>query len=237
VTTKTTWPHIANDAISLGRSYLSSTRYAKYDIQELAEGLPKERPLGRVLTPNPSKDGRPPAEIVAVAQLIQTAETLLEAWFEGADEMAPHGMYLLGHQMAVAKLLIKDPGNLADVALRDDGFLQIANESEKSIREKSWQRIQTSITNRNIRQKSVKADDKIVRQIVMFVCAWRNSPELSSLPDDKVVPKVWEKYIESGVPNDLWPKKFHILTEPTVRKYLRMGGAIRDATPRKKKPS
>jgi hypothetical protein len=224
------WPFIAMNALDMGRDYLATTRYRDIDIEQLAQGQPKGEKLGRAVTKNPSTDGYPPAEIIAVAIMVETAETLLEIWFHGLHERAPEGMHLLGHQQAVAKLLIRDPGHAADIAIDPAGYLKIAEERNKLWRKREAENFQRW---RN-KLKGDKKDEPIVAGIVILLCGWRRNSQFGSLPDSSVVAELTEMWNKSPYVRDQFPKKYRPLSEPTVRKYLRLGGAIAPAKTRKR---
>ena len=216
------WVFTALEIRDQGIAYLSATRYRNYDIDDLANGKPKEQIVGPVQSECISKDGRPPAEIVATARMIQIADYLIEIWFSGDHNAAPSIMFLFGHQHAAASMFMRDPGQLAKLAIEPDGYLEIARSNFTLSKTKARDNFQRWMN----KLSAGKKDKRIANEISILLCGWRKSPEFRSIPDNKVVDPVWERYIESPEPKERWPKKYHILTTPTILKYLRMSNAV-----------
>ena len=216
------WILMVIDVRDFGLAYLRGTEYREYDIDQLADGKPFGRPIGRLASRNPTKDGRPPAEIVATAIMVQTAESLITAWRLGEQSVMPIGLFRLGREQAIADAFALDPGHFADLALRFDGYLEIAKSSQELSRKKAKDDFQRWVN----KSAGDKSDRSVVDEIVILLCGWRNNTEFSSVPDDGVVTKLMEMYNGSPYPKDRYPKKFHKLSDTTIRKYLREGGAI-----------
>ena len=133
--TKPNWVGRAMKLKDEGSTYIRKSGWDTYEIDELAAG--SKLPIRSVLLRSRSVAGRPPAEIVATAKMVQTADALIAAWKAGKEGSVPLGMYILGRDEAIAELFTVDIGHNADLALDNESYLKIAVSNQKLVREKS----------------------------------------------------------------------------------------------------
>ena len=71
-----------------GSTYIRKSGWGTYEIDELADGSKLSKPPPRnALLRSRSVAGRPPAEIVATAKMVQTADALVAAWEIGTVQI------------------------------------------------------------------------------------------------------------------------------------------------------
>jgi hypothetical protein len=149
------WLRYPRSLIKDAATYLKKHGYADYNVYELAEASPQEddlnNPHRNALMPVTEK--RRSAEIVAIARLQCFAQEVLCAWEQGNHDMVAEGMYYLGHQEAVAKLLGRDPGHSPEYALDHNKFLSLARWSQKH----GEQRVKTQV--KTARARAGRADN------------------------------------------------------------------------------
>ena len=171
--TKPDWVGRAMKLRDEGSAYIRKSGWGTYEIDELADGSKLSTPPPRnALLRSRSVAGRPPAEIVATAKMVQTADALVAAWEIGKKNFVPLGMYFLGREEAIAELLTVDIGHNASIALGYDAYLEIAASNQNLVQKESkkiFDLVRSQRTKkraeeplRKIRNKSIRVLGKII---------------------------------------------------------------------------
>ena len=198
-----------------GSTYIRKSGWGTYETDELADGSKLSKPPPRnALLRSRSVAGHPPAEIVATAKMVQTADALVAAWEIGKKNFVPLGMYFLGRDEAIAELFTVDIGHNADLALDSESYLEIAVSNRKLAQEQAKKTFGIKKSRaatyraeeplRKIRNKSIRALGKII----------------AKGPGDytRIAGKVTHAYNKSTY--DIFPP-FHRLDTKTIREILR----------------
>ena len=112
------WQEIASLLAADGREFIRRAGWGDVEIDALAVASKRsEVRKNNALLPSQPINGRPPAEIVSTAQMIQTAETILKLdTLEYADQL-PAIMFILGQEEARASLFQAEQGHPPEAAI------------------------------------------------------------------------------------------------------------------------
>ena len=156
-----------------GSAYIRDSGWSTFEIDDLADGFKLSRlPTKNALLRSKAVAGRPPAEIVATAKMVQTADGLIAAWETGKKKFVPLGMYMLGRDEAVAELFTVDIGHKSDLALGFQSYLEIAKSHQTLAQKESKKNFELNRSReaknraeeplKKIRDKSIRTLGRII---------------------------------------------------------------------------